>query len=83
VIRAGDRVYIKPEWQDAGDDRFTWIAVTDETRHGWVDIATIEGADQMFWSHMQTRVSMLSHSEPLSDDLRAVLAAKRAAAISA
>jgi hypothetical protein len=28
-IMRGDRVFIKPEWQDAGDDKLTWVAVED------------------------------------------------------
>jgi hypothetical protein len=30
MIRKGDTVSIKPEWQDAGDCKFDWIAVDDE-----------------------------------------------------
>lgn len=30
MIRKGQKVHIKPEWQDPGDDQFTWIAVEDE-----------------------------------------------------
>jgi hypothetical protein len=30
MIRKGDKIQIKPEWQDAGDDRFEWVAVDDE-----------------------------------------------------
>lgn len=30
MIRKGDTVRIKPEWQDDGDDTFHWIAVEDE-----------------------------------------------------
>jgi hypothetical protein len=29
-IKAGDVVHIKPEWQDPGDDEFTWVALEDE-----------------------------------------------------
>jgi hypothetical protein len=32
MIRKGDKVQIKPEWQDAGDDRFEWVAVDDESK---------------------------------------------------
>ena len=32
MIRRGDKVQIKPEWQDAGDDRFDWLAVDDEEK---------------------------------------------------
>ena len=31
MIRKGQQVHIKPEWRDAGDDRFTWIALEDES----------------------------------------------------
>lgn len=37
-IRKGDRVRIRPEWQDGGDADFQWFAVCDE-ENGRVDIA--------------------------------------------
>lgn len=30
MIRKGQEVYIKPEFQDAGDDKFSWIVADDE-----------------------------------------------------
>ena len=30
MIRKGQKVEIKPEWQDPGDDQFTWIALEYE-----------------------------------------------------
>lgn len=42
AIRKGDRVFIKPEWQDAGDDQFIWIALEDEDG-GRVRISPING----------------------------------------
>ena len=30
MIKAGDRVTIKPEWRDTGDDLFTFVAIEDE-----------------------------------------------------
>lgn len=30
MIKKGDIVKIKPEWQDPGDDKFTWVAIEDE-----------------------------------------------------
>ena len=30
MIRKGDEIKILPEFQDAGDDIFTWLAVEDE-----------------------------------------------------
>jgi hypothetical protein len=37
----GDIVRILPEFQDAGDDEFTWVVVTDEEK-GRVDISAID-----------------------------------------
>jgi hypothetical protein len=30
MIIKGQQVHIRPEWQDAGDDEFIWIALEDE-----------------------------------------------------
>ncbi|OGQ58996.1 MAG: hypothetical protein A3J24_12315 [Deltaproteobacteria bacterium RIFCSPLOWO2_02_FULL_53_8] len=30
MILKGQKIHIKPEWQDAGDDEFTWVALEDE-----------------------------------------------------
>jgi hypothetical protein len=37
MIRKGDRVNIKPQWQDEGDKGFIWVALNDEEK-GRVDI---------------------------------------------
>jgi hypothetical protein len=37
MIRKGDQVEIKPEWQDEGDSEYVWIAFNDEEK-GRVDI---------------------------------------------
>ncbi len=31
-VRRGDKVHIKPEWQDPGDEAIEWIATEDEDR---------------------------------------------------
>lgn len=31
MIRKGQRVHIKPEWQDEGDEDHLWFAVEDES----------------------------------------------------
>lgn len=31
MIKKGDRIQFKPEWQDAGDSNVTFIAVEDES----------------------------------------------------
>ena len=41
TIRKGDIVTILPEWQDAGDDKYTWVARDDEEK-GRVDISAVE-----------------------------------------
>ncbi len=30
MISKGQQVFLKREWQDPGDDKFTWIAVEDQ-----------------------------------------------------
>ena len=42
LIRKGERVFIKPEWQDKGDDDYIWIALEDEDG-GRVRISPING----------------------------------------
>ncbi len=37
----GDIVRILPEFQDAGDDEFTWVVVSDEEK-GRLDISAID-----------------------------------------
>lgn len=32
MITAGDKIRIKPVWQDAGDDKIEFIAVDDESK---------------------------------------------------
>jgi hypothetical protein len=40
MIRKGQRIWIRPEWSDAGDDRVEWRAVEDEDG-GRVRIAAV------------------------------------------
>jgi hypothetical protein len=40
MIKKGDRIDIKPEWQDAGDENYVWVAVDDEEK-GFVTITPI------------------------------------------
>lgn len=37
MIKSGDVIRIKPEWQDNGDDRFEWRAVSG-VDHGVIDV---------------------------------------------
>lgn len=41
MIKRGDIVKIKPEWQDEGDDVYTWMAMDDEEK-GRVMISPID-----------------------------------------
>jgi hypothetical protein len=41
TILKGDIVKIRPQWQDKGDDEYTWIARNDEEK-GRVDISALE-----------------------------------------
>jgi len=38
TIRKGDILRIKPEWQDRGDDQYTWIAAEDQAKDGSVTV---------------------------------------------
>lgn len=40
MITRGDRVFIKPEFQDEGDSKFVWVAV-DDAEKGRVTIAPL------------------------------------------
>lgn len=46
MIKKGDTVKIKPEWQDEGDENFTWIALEDEDG-GRVRIAPLDTGLQL------------------------------------
>jgi hypothetical protein len=41
TILKGDIIKILPQWQDKGDDEYTWIARNDEEK-GRVDISALE-----------------------------------------
>lgn len=41
MIRKGEIVEILPAFRDAGDDEFTWVAVTDEEK-GRIDIQPMD-----------------------------------------
>lgn len=40
MFKRGDPVEILPDFQDDGDDQFTWVCVTDEDK-GRVDISPL------------------------------------------
>lgn len=59
MIKKGDRVKIKPEWQDKGDDLFLWIAIEDEDG-GRVRISPI-GTGLQLTPNQVVKTSMLEH----------------------
>jgi hypothetical protein len=54
MIKKGDYLVIKPEWRDAGDARFTWVARNDEEQ-GRVDISAVELAYMDVWPAQTVR----------------------------
>jgi hypothetical protein len=65
VIKRGMRVVWKPEWRDPGDDKYTFIAVTDQHPiDGGFDTSTIDNT--MWIRPIQTgaRDHMVESAEP-------------------
>jgi hypothetical protein len=60
-IRKGDIVIIRPEFRDAGDERFTWIARNDEEK-GRVDISAYELQGLSIWPMQTVSVRMVQKS---------------------
>ena len=58
VIKKGDIITIKPQWRDAGNASFTWIACNDE-ENGWVDISAVELAYMDVWPAQTVRTDMI------------------------
>lgn len=63
-IRKGQRVVIRPEWRNPGEDQFDWIAVEDE-RQGQVRIAPlgtglgVPFSETVFTGMLETQVQPL------------------------
>jgi len=58
VIKKGDIITIKPQWQDAGNASFTWVARDDE-ENGRVDISAVELAYMAVWPAQTVRSEMI------------------------
>ena len=61
MIKKGDIITIKPQWQDAGNVRFTWVARSDE-EHGRIDISAVELAYIEVWPAQTVRTEMIEVS---------------------
>ena len=53
MIKKGDIITIRPQWQDAGDASFTWVARGDE-ENGRVDISA-----ELVWPVQTVRSEMI------------------------
>ena len=58
MIHAGDRVFIKPQWQDPGDEVLHWVARCDEA-DGRVDISAEELRRFAIWPRQTVHTYML------------------------
>ena len=58
MIKKGDYLVFKPEWRDAGDEAFIWVARSDE-QSGRVDISAVELAHLPLWPVQTVRVDMV------------------------
>ena len=58
MIKKGDIITIKPQWQDAGNASFTWVAREDE-ENGRVDISAVELAYMDVWPAQTVRSDMI------------------------
>ena len=58
MVKKGDIITIKPQWQDAGDASFTWVARDDE-ENGRVDISAMELAYMAVWPAQTVRSEMI------------------------
>jgi hypothetical protein len=61
MIRKGDIVTIKPRWRDAGDDKYTFVARSDE-QNGVFDMSAIELAHMRIWPCQITRADMVEQT---------------------
>jgi len=58
MIKKGDIITIKPEWRNASNGRFTWVARSDE-EHDRVDISAVELAYMDVWPAQTVRTDMI------------------------
>ena len=70
MIRKGDILSIRPQWRDAGDEKFTWVARSDEEK-GRVDISALELSKMPLWPMQTVRVDMVEKKEVnIVDDIK-------------
>jgi hypothetical protein len=62
MIRKGDILSIRPEWRDAGDEKFTWVARLDEEK-GRVDISALELSKMPLWPMQTVRLTWLKRKK--------------------
>ena len=65
VVKRGMRVVFKPEWRDKGDDKYTFVAVTDQHPiDGGFDVSTVENTMWIRGIQPGARVHMVESAEP-------------------
>jgi hypothetical protein len=65
VVKRGMRIVFKPEWRDKGDDKYTFVAVTDaHPLDGGFDVSTIENT-MFIRPRSSARMHMVESAEPL------------------
>lgn len=62
MIRKGDILRIVPEWQDAGDDKRTFVARSDQ-RGDRVDISCLEESHLPIWPLSCVKTYMVCKGE--------------------
>jgi hypothetical protein len=58
MIKKGEHLVTKPQWRNAGDAGFIWVARSDE-QNGRVDISAVEHAHWRIWPMQTVRVDMV------------------------
>ncbi len=61
-FKKGDIVKILPEFQDKGDDEFTWVVLNDESK-GRVDVSAIDSPLTIKPIHV-VRTEWIEHADP-------------------
>ena len=65
VVKRGMRVVFKPEWRDKGDDKYTFVAVTDQhPLDGGFDVSTVENTTWIRGIQPGMRSHMVESAEP-------------------
>ena len=59
LIRKGERINIKPEWRDDGDENYQWFAIEDETENGYLKVRARDNQGDWGLGHMSVQSHMV------------------------